>query len=64
MLKDIHDKFSVELVDYDLAQGIQDKPALAWWAPYVHKKSNIITAKLKNKYIGNAHTDMESESQY
>ena len=49
-LKDIKKSYPVELADCANMMKIDDKPAFAWWVPYVQNKREIILSKVKSKY--------------
>ena len=49
-LKDMKDSYPVQVVDYAVANQINDEPTFAWWVPDVFKKHNQILLKVKTKY--------------
>ena len=54
-MKDLKDSYPVQLADYAVANGIQKKPAFAWWIPYTLKKRTAIISKVKSKYWERTH---------
>ena len=55
-MKDIHASYPVQLAEYTIQWWIDQKPAFAWWIPYVMKKKNrIISKKTKSKYWTTTH---------
>ena len=42
--------YSMQVMDYAVANHIDDKPAFAWWVPDVFKKHQQILSKVKTKY--------------
>ena len=54
-LKDVKDSYPVQLADYTVSNHIQDRPAFAWWVPYVNKKREAIIKKVKSKYWQRTH---------
>ena len=45
----------IEVADYATAQGIDAKPAFAWWAPHTHKRRNRIIAAVTSRYHKRTH---------
>ena len=41
-MKDVKEAYPVQLAEYALLHKISDKPAFAWWTPYVIKKQTQI----------------------
>ena len=54
-MKDLKDSYPVQLADYAIANGLQKKPAFAWWVPYTLKKRIAIISKVKSKYWERTH---------
>mmetsp|Transcript_6492 Transcript_6492/g.15328 ORF Transcript_6492/g.15328 Transcript_6492/m.15328 type:complete len:280 (+) Transcript_6492:692-1531(+) len=54
-LKDMKESFPIEVADYAISKGIQDKPAFAWWVPHVTKKRDRFLGKVKSKYWERTH---------
>ena len=54
-LKDMKDFYPVQVVDYALANQIDDEPAFAWWVMDVFKKRQRILSKVKTKYWQRTH---------
>ena len=44
------ENYLVQLAEYSQQHKLSDKPAFAWWVPYVLKKLERIIAKVKSKY--------------
>ena len=49
-LADLKESFPVKVADYARDNGIDSKPAFAWWTPYVLRKRSAILCKAKTKY--------------
>ena len=49
-LKDLKFSNPVELGEYTVAKGIQDKPDFKWLIAFTLKKRNMIVRKIKSKY--------------
>jgi hypothetical protein len=54
-MKDLKESYPVELALYATDQKIDDKPAFAWWVPYVLNKRKRILQKVKSKYWSRTH---------
>ena len=54
-MKDLKDSYPVKLADYAVMNGLQGKPAFAWWVPYTIKKRKAIIGKVKSKYWERTH---------
>ena len=54
-MKDIKDSYPIQTADYAIANKIDDKPAFAWWVPYVQRKRKSILQKIKSKYWQRTH---------
>jgi hypothetical protein len=54
-IKDMKNSYPVQVVDYAIANRINDEPAFAWWVPTVFKKRERILAKVKAKYWQRTH---------
>ena len=54
-MKDLKDSYPVPLVDYSVANKIQDEPAFSWWFPYTLKKRIAIISKIKSKFWNKTH---------
>ena len=48
-LKYIKESYPVQVAEYCVRSRISAEPEFAWWVPYVLKKHNRITAKVKSK---------------
>ena len=54
-LKDMKDSYPVQVMDYALANQINDEPAFTWWVTDVFKKRQWILSKVKAKYWQHTH---------
>ena len=54
-VKDLKDSYPVQLANYVVANGIQEKPTFSWWIPYTLKKRTAIISKVKSKYWERSH---------
>ena len=50
-LKDIKEWYQVQLLKYSIQNGIRSLPIFDWWIPFVIKKKNWITAKIKSRVL-------------
>jgi hypothetical protein len=48
-LKDAMDSYPVQLAEYAIAHKLQDRPAFAWWVPFVVQKCERLISKIKTK---------------
>ena len=42
------ESYPVQVTDYSVAKGIDNKPSVSWWLPYTIKKRNFIIAAIKS----------------
>ena len=49
-MKDMKDSYPVQLAEFAIENKISDKPAFAWWVPFIIKKKARIISKIKSKY--------------
>ncbi|CAJ1941171.1 unnamed protein product [Cylindrotheca closterium] len=54
-LKDMKESFPIEVADYTISKGIQDKPAFAWWVPHIVRKRARFLGMVKSKYWERTH---------
>ena len=54
-LKDLKESYPVKLATYAKERKVNDKPAFAWWVPYVLRKQKQILQKIKSKYLARTH---------
>ena len=54
-MKDVKECYPVQLAEYSVHKRISDKPAFAWWVPFVSKKKARIVSKVKSKYWSRTH---------
>jgi hypothetical protein len=54
-LKELKEGNPVEVAEYAINNGIDDKPAFAWWVPITIRKRNRIISKLKSRYWMTTH---------
>jgi hypothetical protein len=54
-VKDLKESYPVKLANYAVSRGLQDKPAFAWWTPYVLKKLKCTLQEVKSKYWSSTH---------
>ena len=54
-LADVKESYPVEVAEYAVAHRISDKPAFAWWVPYVLKKRDRIIAAVNKRYVKRTH---------
>ena len=47
----LKDSYPVQLANYVILNILEDKPAFAWWVPYVMRKRNAIIQKVDSKYL-------------
>ena len=45
----------VEVAEYAMAVGIDDKPAFKWWVPHTIRKRNVIIAKVNSRFLKRTH---------
>ena len=53
--RDMKEANPIELAEYAVGNGIDNRPAFAWWVPYTLKKRNHIISKAKTKYWQTTH---------
>ena len=49
-LKDLKQSYPAEITEYAIDNKLHEKPAFAWWVPYVIKHRGRIISKIKSKY--------------
>ena len=54
-LSDLKESHPVETVEFAKVRGIDNKPAFAWWTPYILKKCNAIIALIKHRIRKTTH---------
>ena len=54
-LADLKELYPAQLAKYAVANDIADKPAFAWWVPYVLKNQTRILSKVKSRYHKTTH---------
>ena len=54
-MKDLKDSYPVPLVDYAVANDIQEKPYFTWWVPFTLKKRILIIQNIKSDYLLRTH---------
>jgi hypothetical protein len=54
-LKDLKESNPFQVAEYAVANGIDAKPAFAWWVPFTIKKKISIIAKVKTQYLLQSH---------
>jgi hypothetical protein len=52
-LKDLKESYPVQVAEYAVANKISEKPAFAWWVPYVLRER--IIKKVKTRYWKRTH---------
>ena len=54
-LADLKESYPVQLIEYAVANGIEDEPAFKWWVPSTLKRRDRIISKVKAKYWRTTH---------
>ena len=48
LVSDMKESFPVDVTEYTISAGIQDKPAFNWWVKHVINKQNRIVSKVNS----------------
>ncbi len=54
-LKTLKESNPVQIVEYETERNIADKPAFAWWVPYVLRKRDVIVSAVTTRVRKTSH---------
>ncbi len=54
-LKDMKEAFKVQVDEYSISRGIQDRMAFRWWVPSTLKRRERIVKAMKSRYVKRTH---------